>query len=96
MRFERIRSRPRTRSWSPGRKAPSSLSGAVGTKAAHDAAVRLAIASGAPVRDDLVIDTGLAHAASVSVHVPGFPFQLLRFSVGLVSVYISTALDGQA
>ncbi len=56
------------------KKGAVSLSGAVGTKAAHDAAVRLAIASGAPVRDDLVIDTGLAHVASVSVNVPGFSF----------------------
>jgi BON domain len=40
------------------------LSGRVGTKAVHDVAVRLAIASGSPIRDDLVIDTGLALAAS--------------------------------
>jgi osmotically-inducible protein OsmY len=38
----------------------------VGTKQAHDAAVRLAIASGVPVRDDLVIDTALAHLAAVA------------------------------
>jgi osmotically-inducible protein OsmY len=41
------------------------LSGRVGTKQAHDAAVRVAIASGVPVRDDLVIDTGLAHLAAL-------------------------------
>ena len=35
-------------------------------QAVHDVAVQLAIASGSPVRDDLVIDTGLAHAASMS------------------------------
>ncbi len=45
------------------------LSGRVGTKAVHDVAVQLAIASGSPVRDDLVIDTGLAHAASMSASV---------------------------
>jgi BON domain len=47
------------------------LSGVVGTKQVHDVAVRLAIASGSPIRDDLVIDTGLAHAASVGANMPG-------------------------
>jgi osmotically-inducible protein OsmY len=45
------------------------LSGRVGTKAVHDVAVQLAIASGSPIRDDLVIDTGLAHAASTGMGV---------------------------
>jgi hypothetical protein len=49
--------------WSKGAVV---LSGRVGTKAVHDVAVRLAIASGSPIRDNLVIDTGLAHAASMS------------------------------
>ena len=40
------------------------LSGRVGTKAVHDVAVQLAIASGSPIRDDLVIDTGLAVVGS--------------------------------
>ncbi len=40
------------------------LSGRVGTKAVHDVAVQLAIASGSPIRDDLVIDTGLASLSS--------------------------------
>ena len=34
-------------------------------------AVQLAIASGSPIRDDLVIDTGLAHAASMSAAAAG-------------------------
>ena len=37
------------------------LSGTVGSKQLHDLAIRLAIAAGYPVRDDLVIDTGAAH-----------------------------------
>jgi osmotically-inducible protein OsmY len=41
------------------------LSGRVGTKQAHDLAVRLALASGVPIRDDLVIDTGVAHLAAL-------------------------------
>ena len=40
------------------------LSGIVGTKQVHDAAVRLAIAMGIPFRDDLVIDTGAAAAVA--------------------------------
>ncbi len=35
--------------------------GVVGTKQIHDMAIRLAIASGYPVRDDLVIDTSAVH-----------------------------------
>jgi osmotically-inducible protein OsmY len=42
------------------------LSGRVGTKQVHDAAVRMAIDIGVPFRDDLVIDTGLAHAVAQS------------------------------
>ncbi len=37
------------------------LYGAVGTRQVHDVAVRLAIETGFPFRDDLVIDTGTAH-----------------------------------
>jgi hypothetical protein len=37
------------------------LSGRVGTKMIHDAAIRTAIALGYPVRDDLTIDTAEAH-----------------------------------
>jgi osmotically-inducible protein OsmY len=40
------------------------LSGRVGTKQAHDAAIRTAIALGVPVRDDLVIDTTEAYRAA--------------------------------
>ena len=53
------------------RKGSVVLSGGVGTKEVHDVAVRLAIASGSPVRDDLVIDTGLASAVSTSPVVAG-------------------------
>jgi hypothetical protein len=42
------------------------LSGRVGTKEVHDTAVRLAIALGYPFRDDLVIDTGMAHLVAQS------------------------------
>jgi osmotically-inducible protein OsmY len=59
---------PITATWKKGTVV---LSGVVGTKQVHDVAVRLAIASGSPVRDDLVIDTGLAHAASVGANMPG-------------------------
>ena len=48
--------------WSKGAVV---LSGGVGTKEAHDVAVRLAIATGVPFRDNLVIDTGLAHATAI-------------------------------
>ncbi len=40
------------------------LSGRVGTKPVHDAAVRMAIDVGVRFRDDLVIDTGMAHLAA--------------------------------
>jgi osmotically-inducible protein OsmY len=40
------------------------LSGRVGTKPVHDAAVRMAIDSGVRFRDDLIIDTGMAHLAA--------------------------------
>jgi osmotically-inducible protein OsmY len=42
------------------------LSGVVGTKLVHDVAVRLAIDSGVPVRDNLVIDTAAADLAAQS------------------------------
>ncbi len=47
-------------------KGVAELSGRVGTKAIHDAAVRMAIDSGIPFRDNLVIDTGTARAAASS------------------------------
>ena len=49
------------------------LAGRVGTKAVHDAAVRMAIDIGVPFRDDLVIDTGMAHvvAQSAAAGMPG-------------------------
>jgi osmotically-inducible protein OsmY len=47
------------------------LSGVVGTKEVHDVAVRLAIASGSPIRDDLVIDTGIANAAALGAGAYG-------------------------
>jgi hypothetical protein len=56
------------------------LSGRVGTKIVHDAAVRMAIDLGAPFRDDLVIDTAAAdqvalmasaNAASAGALAPG-------------------------
>ena len=37
------------------------IAGGVGSKQIHDIAIRLAIATGYPIRDDLVIDTALAH-----------------------------------
>ncbi len=72
------------------------LSGRVGTKAVHDAAVRLAIASGSPIRDDLVIDTGLAHlAASAGAASPGGMPGFARAGHD-VSLYLSAAADGPA
>jgi osmotically-inducible protein OsmY len=59
---------PITATWKRGAVV---LSGVVGTKQVHDVAVRLAIAAGSPVRDDLVIDTGLAHVASLGTNLPG-------------------------
>jgi hypothetical protein len=47
------------------------LSGAVGTKQIHDVAIRIAIASGYPIRDDLVIDTAAAHRVAASVAATG-------------------------
>jgi osmotically-inducible protein OsmY len=47
------------------RKGDVVLSGRVGTKQAHDVAVRLAIASGVAFRDDLVIDTAMAQLAAM-------------------------------
>ncbi len=54
---------PITAVWKDGKVV---LSGAVGTKQVHDAAVRIAIDVGAPVRDNLVIDTALSHLAAMS------------------------------
>jgi osmotically-inducible protein OsmY len=47
------------------------LAGRVGTKQVHDTAVRLAIAAGYPFRDELVIDTGMAHLVSQSAAATG-------------------------
>ena len=58
MRSGLIRSRLRTPSWHPGDNGAVVLSGVVGTKQAHDVAVRIAIDTGVPFRDNLVIDTG--------------------------------------
>jgi len=52
-----------TTSW---RKGAVVLAGRVGTKQVHDVAVWLAIDSGVPFRDDLVIDTGTAALAAQS------------------------------
>jgi BON domain len=69
------------------RKGAVVLSGRVGTKAVHDVAVQLAIASGLPVRDDLVIDTGLAHAASLSASAAAVGMSGLG-GLGTASPYI--------
>jgi osmotically-inducible protein OsmY len=42
------------------------LSGAVGSKQIHDIAIRLAITTGYPIRDDLVINTALAHRVAAA------------------------------
>ena len=42
------------------------LAGTVGTKQIHDMAVRLAITTGYPIRDDLVINTGAAHRVAAA------------------------------
>ena len=42
------------------------LAGTVGTKQIHDVAIRLAIATGYPIRDDLVIDTAAAHRVAAA------------------------------
>ena len=64
-----IRSHPLTApypiaaTWQKGKVV---LAGRVGTKQVHDTAVRLAIDIGYPFRDDLVIDTGMAHFVAQS------------------------------
>ena len=63
------------------------LSGGVGTKEAHDVAVRLAIVPGSPIRDDLVIDTGLAHAAVLGATAAGVGMSALS-RLGASSPYI--------
>ena len=58
-----IRSNPMTAAYpitTSLQKGKVVLSGIVGTKQVHDAAVRTVIAMGIPFRDDLVIDTGAA------------------------------------
>jgi osmotically-inducible protein OsmY len=54
---------PITATWQKGKVI---LSGRVGSKQVHDAAVRMAIDIGVPFRDDLVIDTGTAHMVAQS------------------------------
>ena len=50
------------------------LTGRVGTKQIHDAAVRIALAYTSTVRDDLVIDTAEAHRAAVQAAAgPAYP-----------------------
>jgi osmotically-inducible protein OsmY len=54
---------PITTSWQKGAVV---LSGRVGTKQVHDLAIAMAIESGVPFRDNLVIDTGTAALAAQS------------------------------
>jgi hypothetical protein len=54
---------PIAATWQKGKVV---LAGRVGTKQVHDTAVRLAIDTGVPFRDDLVIDTGTAHFVAQS------------------------------
>ena len=79
-------------------KGAVTLSGVVGTKQVHDVAVRLAIASGKPIRDNLVIDTGIAHAAAMMSASLGPAAGVGGFArVGGTSpVYLPAAADGQA
>jgi hypothetical protein len=42
------------------------ISGTVGTKQIHDVAIRLAITTGYPIRDDLVINTAAAHQVAAA------------------------------
>jgi hypothetical protein len=42
------------------------IAGTVGSKQIHDIAIRLAIATGYPIRDDLVIDTAMAHRVAAA------------------------------
>ncbi len=42
------------------------IAGTVGTKQIHDVAIRLAIATGYPIRDDLVINTAAAHRVAAA------------------------------
>ena len=76
---------PIAASWSKGAVV---LSGRVGTKQVHDVAVQLAIASGSPIRDDLVIDTGLAHVAAMSAAAAGSLGMSGFARVGTSSPYI--------
>jgi len=75
-----IRSNPLTAPYpifATSQKGKVILAGRVGTKQVHDTAVRLAIATGVPFRDDLVIDTGMAQlvaqtaAPGVAAGTPG-------------------------
>ncbi|HEX3448183.1 MAG TPA: BON domain-containing protein [Isosphaeraceae bacterium] len=64
-----IRSNPMTAAYPIStnlQKGKVVLSGIVGTKQVHDAAVRMVIDMGIPFRDDLVIDTGAAGAVALS------------------------------
>lgn len=55
-------------SWKGGKVV---LSGRVGTKQIHDAAVRIAMATGVSIRDDLTIDTAEAHRAAAMAAAAG-------------------------
>jgi osmotically-inducible protein OsmY len=73
-----IRSHPLTAAYpimAAWRNGAVVLSGVVGTKQVHDVAVRIAIDTGVPFRDNLVIDTGASHLAamSASMAVGGAP-----------------------
>ena len=92
--LDAIRSHPLTApypiatSW---RKGTVVLSGRVGTKQVHDLAVRLAIATGVPFRDDLVIDTAMT---GLVAQTRGDGRARGRGRVVIVSVYLSAAAHG--
>ena len=60
-----LQANPVTAAYSPAtaayRNGQVVVLGTVGTKQIHDLAIRLAITTGYPIRDDLVIDTAAAH-----------------------------------
>jgi osmotically-inducible protein OsmY len=63
------------------------LSGRVGTKQIHDAAIRTAIETGVRFRDDLVIDTGAAHAVALGA-AGGVPAGSPSLAVSAPTPYI--------
>jgi hypothetical protein len=58
------------------------LAGRVGTKAIHDMAVRTVIDLGYPLRDDLVIDTALAHRVALAQAAGGAWLPAARGTLG--------------